>query len=148
MGKIVILDPAPVPIDFQDSILKYTDIVKPNETELGILTGADISAEDFESVKRAVKGLKVRGARNVVVSLGPRGAFVSVEGGEERIVPSHKVEAVDTTAAGDSFVAAMAIKYAEGNSLFESVSFANKVSAIVVTRKGAQTSIPRIEEIA
>lgn len=144
LGKMVILDPAPVPKDFPEKLYRYVDIIKPNETELGMLTGIDNTEEHLE---KAVACLKEKGVNDVIVTLGEKGVYmVDKASGAERI-PAIKVQAVDTTAAGDSFTAALAIMLAEGKSLREAVIFANHVSSIVVTRKGAQSSIPTLKEV-
>lgn len=144
LGKMVILDPAPVPKDFPEELYRYVDIIKPNETELGMLTGIDNTEEHLEE---AVACLKEKGVKDVIVTLGEKGVYmVDKATGAERI-PAIKVQAVDTTAAGDSFTAALAIMLAEEKSLREAVIFANHVSSIVVTRKGAQSSIPTLKEV-
>ena len=143
-NKKVILDPAPVPKEFPEEFYRYIDLIKPNETELGMLTGIENAEQHLEE---AVEVLRKKGVKDVLVTLGEKGVYLDeYEKGVIRI-PSHKVQAVDTTAAGDSFTAALAIMMAEGKSLQEAAEFANSVSAIVVTRKGAQCSIPTLEEV-
>lgn len=144
LGKTVILDPAPVPEHFPEELYEYVDIVKPNETELGMLTGI---AEAQKHLTEAAQVLKARGAKNVLVTLGGDGVYINPESGEEIRIPACKVKAVDTTAAGDSFTAALAAMLLNGESLEAAAEFANRVSAIVVTRKGAQSSIPTIDEV-
>ncbi|MCD7745180.1 MAG: ribokinase [Lachnospiraceae bacterium] len=144
LGKTVILDPAPVPKEFPEELYQYVDVIKPNETELGMLTGiSDVEMHLTE----ATAVLRQKGVKNVLVTLGGDGVFIdSAELGACRI-PAHKVTAVDTTAAGDSFTAGLAAKLLEGKNLKEAAEFANYVSAIVVTRPGAQSSIPTLEEV-
>lgn len=144
LGKTVILDPAPVPEHFPEELYEYVDIVKPNETELGMLTGI---AEAQKHLTEATQVLKARGVKNVLVTLGGDGVYINPESGEEIRIPACKVKAVDTTAAGDSFTAALAAMLLNGESLEAAAEFANRVSAIVVTRKGAQSSIPTIDEV-
>ena len=144
LGKTVILDPAPVPEHFPEELYEYVDIVKPNETELGMLTGI---AEAQKHLTEAAQVLKARGVKNVLVTLGGDGVYINPESGEEILIPACKVKAVDTTAAGDSFTAALAAMLLNGESLEAAAEFANRVSAIVVTRKGAQSSIPTIDEV-
>lgn len=144
LGKTVILDPAPVPEHFPEELYEYVDIVKPNETELGMLTGI---AEAQKHLTEAAQALKARGVKNVLVTLGGDGVYINPESGEEIRIPACKVKAVDTTAAGDSFTAALAAMLLNGESLEAAAEFANRVSAIVVTRKGAQYSIPTIDEV-
>lgn len=144
LGKTVILDPAPVPEHFPEELYEYVDIVKPNETELGMLTGI---AEAQKHLTEAAQVLKARGVKNVLVTLGGDGVYINPESGEEIRIPACKVKAVDTTAAGDSFTAALAAMLLNGESLEAAAEFANRVSAIVVTRKGAQSSIPTMDEV-
>lgn len=144
LGKLVILDPAPVPEHFPEELYRYVDIIKPNETELGMLTGTVVTENNLE---RAAACLRDRGVRNVIVTLGENGVYVDSEEEGKMRIPAVKVHAVDTTAAGDSFTAALAIKLSEGKNLREAVTFGNYVSSIVVTRQGAQSSIPTMEEV-
>lgn len=141
---MVILDPAPVPKVFPQELYQYVDIIKPNETELKMLTGADGSGAEL---KNAAKVLRDRGVKNVVVTLGEKGVYVEEECGKSYIIPAIKVETVDTTAAGDTFTAALALKIAQGADLRTAVGYANHASALVVTRKGAQSSIPSAAEV-
>ena len=82
-----------------------------------------------------------------IVTLGEKGVYVNSERKGILQIPAQKVEAVDTTAAGDTFTAAMAVKLAEEADIEQAVEFANRASAIAVTRKGAQASIPTREEV-
>lgn len=144
LGKTVILDPAPVPNVFPEELYQYIDIIKPNETELSRLTGLTCSEEDITA---GADMLREKGVKEVMVTLGEKGVFIKSEICGEHLIPAYKVNAVDTTAAGDSFTAALALKIAEGNSIVEAAKFANKVASVVVTRKGAQSSIPTLQEV-
>ncbi len=144
LGKTVILDPAPVPENFPDELYRYVDVLKPNETELHMLTKTD---RIETRLPEAVGFLKAKGIKNVLVTLGENGVYLDAEDTGVSKIPALKVEAVDTTAAGDSFTAAMAVILSQGKSLKEAAVFANQVSAIVVTRKGAQSSIPFLDEV-
>lgn len=146
-NKITILNPAPAK-KIDEELLKYTDIIIPNETEAELLTG--IKVNDLESAKLAANGLLEKGVKFVIVTLGSKGAAViSKEDGQ--IVKAYKVKAIDTTAAGDSFIGGLSSKLDIENLSFENllkaVKFANKVSSITVQRKGAQPSIARLEEV-
>ena len=100
----------------------------------------------LEELKEGAREFLKKGVKHVIASLGEDGClFVSEE--EEKFFQSNKVKAVDTTAAGDSFTAAFALALSEGKSCDEAIRFGQKVSAIVVTRKGAQTSMPTWEEV-
>ncbi len=144
MGKFVILDPAPAVPDLPDEIYQYVNLIKPNETELCILTGTSIEDTDYRS---KIDMLRARGASDILVSLGEDGVLVSMKNKEDTLIPSHKVQAVDTTAAGDSFVAGLSVKLAEGCDIREAIAYAQKVAAVAVTREGAQSSIPSPEEV-
>lgn len=143
-GKTIILNPAPAPDSISDEILSKIDYFTPNETEL-----AKISGKDVTSIEEAIEASKVllgKGVKNIIATLGENGA-VLVNESEIKHFETNKVNAIDTTAAGDSFNGAVAVYLSEGHSIDEAIKFANKVSAIAVTRKGAQTSIPSRDEI-
>ena len=144
LGKTVILDPAPVPEHFPEELYQYVDIIKPNESELSRLTGI---ADAQNHLEEAVQIVKDHGVKNVLVTLGGDGVYLDTENESPVHIPSKKVEVVDTTAAGDSFTAALAAMLLEGKTLKEAAEFANQVSAIVVTREGAQDSIPTLQEV-
>lgn len=142
-GKITILDPAPAPESIPDKVLKAVDYLTPNETELEHLT--NIPANSIEAIKRGAKILLEKGVGNVLVTMGANGSLlVNSEG--IRHFPSPKVNAVDSTAAGDTFNAAFAVSLSEGNSVEDSISFASHAAALSVCKKGAQISIPTRKE--
>lgn len=142
-GVRVILNPAPAqPLD--DDLLRCVSILTPNETEAELLTGVSVRGPGEASQAAAV--LRNRGVRAVLVTLGPAGTFVSSPEGQYH-VPSFKVEAVDTTAAGDVFNGALAVGLSEGMPLRQAVRFANAAAALSVTRLGAQPSAPFRKEI-
>ena len=142
-GKTVVLDPAPARNDLPDELWAQVDITKPNETELALLTGLPTGTE--EEVVTAAKALIAKGVKNVLVTLGGDGTMhVSADKVEK--FPAYKVKAVDTTAAGDCFLAAFMSRF-DGTNFAEAIDFGAKASAIAVTRQGAQTSIPTVEEV-
>ena len=141
-GKIVILDPAPAKAGLPAELFSYVDIIKPNETELAILTGMDASTKVEDMVKAFRKLYK----GTIVVSMGEKGALIDVGEHSSRL-PVRKTTVVDTTAAGDSFVAGMALKLVENKSLEEAIGYAQKLASIVVSRSGAQSSIPTVKEV-
>lgn len=143
-GKCMILDPAPARADLPDELFSLIDIMKPNETELRILTG--MRTDTDEDIRKAAAVLLEKGVSKVVVTLGDRGAVLADHEGV-RFFEGQKVVPVDTTAAGDTFTAALVNGLAEDMTMDEAIYFANKVSSIVVTRAGAQTSIPDKEEV-
>ena len=143
-NKIVVLDPAPARSDLPAELFSYVDIVKPNETELEILSGRSVNSD--EEVVVAARELLARGVKNVIVTLGGKGSLL-VNNEVAKKFAALDVEVVDTTAAGDSFTAAVISSLANDKSLEESIGYGHLVSSIVVTRKGAQSSIPSVEEI-
>lgn len=144
LGKTVILNPAPAPDGIPTEILAMVDYLTPNETELLKLT--DQKEMSMEGIRAGAQKLLSLGVKNVLVTLGDKGAFMVNQDGEH-LYPTRKVEAVDTTAAGDCFNGALAVGLAEGMSQAEAIHFANTASSIAVTRKGAQSSIPTREEV-
>lgn len=144
MGKTVILDPAPAVSDLPDHFWQGIDYIKPNETELSILTGS--KPETYEDLVEAAKRMQRKGVKNVVVTLGEKGCML-VQQDNVQLFPAFKVTAVDTTAAGDSFTAAFALALSQGQSCEDAILLGQKVSSISVTRKGAQTSIPTMDEV-
>ena len=143
-GKTVIVDPAPAVRDIPEHFWKGIDYIKPNETELAILTG--VRPKTREELVKAARMMIKKGVKNVIVTLGGDGCMFVTENTEE-LFTSYKVKAVDTTAAGDSFTAAFAFALSQGKSYKEAITLGQKVSSIAVTRKGAQTSIPTMEEV-
>ena len=141
--KKVILNPAPAH-PLSPSLLKHLYMITPNETEAEMISGVKIT--DRESAVKAACILSEMGVENVIITLGSKGALVY--GAEEAdFVPALKVEAVDTTAAGDVFNGALTVALSEGRSQLEAVRFACKASAISVTRVGAQSSVPYRSEV-
>lgn len=144
MGKTVILDPAPAVPDLPETLLKYIDVIKPNETELSVLSGMPVT--NLEEAAAAAKKLLKKGVGKVIVTMGADGSLLATED-EIRHFPSEKVKAIDTTAAGDSFIAAFVVAITGGKSCEEAIVYGNRISAVTVTRKGAQTSIPDKTEV-
>lgn len=142
-GTQVMLDPAP-PVVLSRELLSGIDVLTPNEHEASFLTGRRVV--DVESAKLAASDLLAAGARAVVIKLGASG-LVYAEGGRFGSIPGYRVEAVDTTAAGDAFAGGLAVALCEGKSLEEACRFANAVGALAVTRKGAQPSMPERGEV-
>jgi len=139
----VVLNPAPARV-LSDELLALVDIITPNETEAEKLTG--IRVENDDDAARAAKALHQKGISTVIITLGSRGVWASVEG-EGRRVPGFKVKAVDTIAAGDTFNGALVTALLEGEPLDTAIRFAHAAAAIAVTRPGAQPSVPWRNEI-
>ena len=138
----VVLNPAPAKV-LSDELLSHIDMITPNQTEAELLTG--IAVNTPEDAQKAASILHQKGVKQVVITMGRQGAYIS-EQGEEHVVSGFTVTAVDTTAAGDTFNGALLVKLAEGETLSQAASFANAAAALSVTRKGAQTSIPSRSE--
>jgi len=138
-----ILNPAPA-IDLSSLIYKKTDLIVPNETETALLT--NVNPIDIVHVALAVKKFYEFGVKKVVISLGKRG-LIFAEGQNITELPANKIKAIDTTAAGDTIVGAIAAKLSMGESLQKACEFAKKAAEITITRKGASNSIPYLNEI-
>jgi ribokinase len=139
----IILNPAParaLPV----SLLRKVTVITPNETEAECLTGVKVTG--WSRAAEAARVLQSRGVKTVIITLGAKGAFVA-EGDRTYRVPSLPVKAIDTTAAGDVFTGALAVKIGEGQPLAVAVRFACAAAALSVTRAGAQPSIPHRREI-
>lgn len=144
LGKFIILNPAPAPDNIPDEIYDCLDIITPNETELEKLSGCDSGT--IEGVKNGCDILLNKGIKNVLVTLGSKGAML-VNKNESALFTPPDIKVLDTTAAGDTFNAAFAVMLAEGKSYHEAIDFANIAAAISVSRKGAQASIPSRQEV-
>ncbi|STQ76218.1 ribokinase [Grimontia hollisae] len=142
-GTKVILNPAPAR-ELPESLLACIDIITPNETEAEVLTG--VKVDDDASARAAADVLHGKGIDTVMITLGAKGVYVS-QNGEGHIVPGFRVEATDTTAAGDTFNGAFVTGLMESMPLESAIKFAHAAAAISVTRFGAQTSIPTREEV-
>lgn len=142
-GAYLVLNPAPVfPLD--PDILANIDIITPNEKEASILAG--IAVTDKNSASKAAQIIHALGPKIVIITLGSKGAFLST-GDEAIIIPSYPVVAVDTTAAGDVFNGALVAAIAQGENIMNAVRQGCKASAISVTKRGAQVSIPTLIEL-
>ncbi|HED1413777.1 TPA: ribokinase [Enterobacter hormaechei subsp. steigerwaltii] len=139
----VLLNPAPARV-LSDELLALVDIITPNETEAEKLTG--IRVENDDDAARAALALHEKGIGTVIITLGSRGVWASVNG-EGRRVPGFKVKAIDTIAAGDTFNGALVTALLEGKAMDDAIRFAHAAAAIAVTRKGAQPSVPWRKEI-
>lgn len=143
-GKRVILDPAPAKADLPEEFFRGFDIVKPNETEIQTLVGKKMRTKG--DLIEGARELLNKGIEKVIITLGGDGSMMVTKDSYEEFC-AQKVVPVDTTAAGDSFTAAFAVALGNGFSYSEAIEFGNRVSGIVVTKKGAQTSIPTMEEV-
>lgn len=139
-----ILNPAPAQ-HLSDEILSMVDIITPNESETNILIG--LEPYDDNTTKNAARCLIEKVNESAIITLGSKGVYVLSKSGENEFVPTSKVNAIDTTAAGDTFNGYLAAEIASGKNLIEAITLANKAAAISVTKKGAQPSIPFINDI-
>lgn len=146
-GVRVILDPAPVPPSgVPEEILKLVDILTPNETEAAALTGSKTAKVTPGTAQAMAAELAAVSGATVVLKLGARGSLIYRDG-NATFVPAPKVEAVDTTAAGDVFNGGLAVGLSEGLSIADACWFATRAAAVSVTRKGAQLSAPSRQEV-
>lgn len=130
----VIINPAPAE-NFNKALIKYADVITPNEHEAKTIFG-----DDWE------KGMGELGVKRAVVTLGSKGAAV-YEDGSVRYISAIKTKVVDTTGAGDCFTAALSVKLLQGATLFEAAEFANKAAAVAVARRFAVNAMPKLEEL-
>lgn len=142
-GVQVILNPAPVNM-LTPELLGCVSIMTPNKTEAAMISGVNVT--DLDGAAEAGRVIHQMGVKSVVVTMGAMGSVI-YDKGEVTVVPAQKVEAVDSTAAGDVFNGALAVSLSEGNSLPDAVRFASRAAAISVTRLGAQPSIPYRNEL-
>lgn len=143
LGKNVILNPAPAR-DLPAEMLRHVYVLIPNETELEILSGMPTSTK--QEIVDAARHLNSLGTQRVIVTMGDRGSYLISETLHTHI-PAYPVRAVDTTAAGDAYVAAFAVGKTQGMSDVEAAKFASKAAAITVTREGAQPSLPTRDDV-
>ena len=144
-GKITILNPAPARTDIPEELLQLTDIITPNETEAQSITGIEVT--DEVSMKESAKYFHNLGVKGVIITLGNIGSYVSYREISE-LVPAFKVKAVDTTAAGDTFLGALASELKPDlSNIKESVIYASKSSSFTVQKLGAFPSIPKREVV-
>ncbi|MCD6419119.1 MAG: ribokinase [Synergistetes bacterium] len=140
---IIVLNPAPA-FKVSSKMLEGVDVVTPNRSEAEIIT--DTKIKDTSDLEIAANRLLSMGVKNVVFTLGADGAAIVNRNGM-KIVPSFKVNAVDTTGAGDAFNGALGVALGEGFPIVKAVRFANAAAAISVTRIGTAPSMPTREEL-
>lgn len=142
-GVPVLLNPAPANKDLDIDYVAKVDFFTPNETELGAITG--LPTGSIEEIKVAGKSLIDKGVKNLLVTLGSQGVFwMSDEAAT--LVKAVKVDAVDSTGAGDAFTGAFSHFFAEGESVTEAIQHANEYAAVTVTRRGTQKSYPKMAD--
>lgn len=150
----VLFNPAPPNPRSKDSdVLSQVDYLTPNQTEASEITGVEVARMASESGQlEAMRRLRDSGARSIAITLGEQGCLVFDDRSMEKVNESIRIETpnvtpVDTTAAGDSFNAALAVALCEGQPFAKACEWANQVAAVTVTRRGAQDSLPLREEL-
>jgi ribokinase len=144
LGKTVILNPAPATGPLPAEWFAWIDYLIPNESEASALTGLPV--DSTASADAAASALLAAGVSKVIVTLGEQGALFASKTRSEHF-PAPKVQPVDTTAAGDTFVGGFAAALADGKSESEAIRFGQVAAALSVTRSGAQPSIPTFAEV-
>ena len=146
LDKFVILNPAPAPASgaLTDGLLRQVNLLVPNDVEAAQLTG--LSCGSVEEGVRAAQALRARGVREVIVTLGERGVVHASATGA-RHYAAYPTQAVDTTAAGDTFIGALAASLARGEQLERAIAMGQLAASIAVSRIGAQSSIPQRSEV-
>lgn len=150
LGKKIIFNPAPAPLAAPNEVGAKTGhqlgdlldalyIITPNQSEAELLTGIEVNNET--SARKAAALLQSQGAQSVIITMGAKGAFVLTEN-YQGLIRAPEVNAIDTTAAGDTFNGALAVALCDGIDLPKAVEFANKAAAFSVTKMGAQGSAP------
>lgn len=145
LNKITLLNPAPA-LKTPNEILKKVDYLVLNETELSFFVDSNKTLEELDEIISAARMLQKRGTNIVVVTLGSRGAITITQDNVIR-TEGIKVNAVDTTAAGDCFIGALAVQLNNDASLEAALDFANRVAAISVQRFGGSRSLPTLREV-
>ena len=143
LNKYTILNPAPA-VKLDDEIIKNVDLLTPNETELEIISGVRIETE--EDIQKAAQIMIEKGVKELIVTLGSKGSlYINKE--KSMFKKAYKVEAVDTTAAGDSYTGALAVALSQDKNIEDAMDFASKVGALSVLKEGAQSSLPTLEDV-
>ena len=143
LGKYTILNPAPA-VKLEDDIIANVDLLTPNETELEILSGVEIETE--EDIQKAAQVMIDKGVKELIVTLGSKGSlYINKE--KSMFKKAYKVNAIDTTAAGDSYTGALAVAFANNKNVEEAMDFASKVGALSVQKEGAQSSLPTLNDV-
>ena len=143
LNKYTILNPAPA-VKLDDEIIGHVDLLTPNETELEIIS--EIKIENEDDINKAAKKMIEKGVKELIVTLGSKGSlYINEE--KSFFKPAYTVEAVDTTAAGDSFTGALAVSLSNNKTMEEAMDFASKVGALSVMKEGAQSSLPTLKDV-
>lgn len=142
LGKTVVLNPAPA-ASLPAGALELVDYLIPNEIEAAMLAGVSPDGADVQALAAALQKL---GSDNVIITLGSKGVHAALYGGDFTF-PAEVVQAVDTTAAGDTFIGGFVAGLASGMDEAEAIQQGQRAAAWSVTKPGAQTSIPHLHEL-
>ena len=142
LGKTVVLNPAPA-ASLPEGVLELVDYLIPNEIEAAMLAGVSPEGADVKALAAALQKL---GSDNVIITLGSKGVHAALYGGDYTF-PAEAVKAVDTTAAGDTFIGGFVAGLASGMDEAEAIGQGQRAAAWSVTKPGAQTSIPHLHEL-
>ncbi|MDB5768277.1 MAG: rbsK2 [Collimonas fungivorans] len=146
LGKTVVLNPAPAQA-LPAALLAQVDYLIPNEIEAAMLAGLNAASLDNDAaIEAAVAKLRAAGSSNVLVTLGEKGVYAALSSGSVHFA-AQPTKAVDTTAAGDTFIGGFVAALAEGRSEADAIAFGQRAAALSVARVGAQTSIPYRSEL-
>lgn len=144
-GAKTILNPSPVQT-VPEELLKLTDVLIVNETELGFLNEKNIPEEaPVAEIIAACRRIRENRNQTIIVTLGSRGVVVVEE--EAAVIESYKVEAIDTVGAGDCFAGVVAARLLNGDNLCDCARLGNKAASVCVTRRGAAPSMPYAHEL-
>ncbi|CAK7085070.1 ribokinase [Tissierella sp. P1] len=143
LGKTTILNPAPA-YELDDEIIQNVDILIPNEHELERISKIKITDQD--SILKAANILLQKGIKQIIVTLGGKGVlYIDING--YKFFEAYKVNVVDTTAAGDSFIGGFVSSYIENGNIEKSIEIGQKTAALAIQKVGAQSSLPTKEEV-
>ncbi|MGF6546509.1 ribokinase [Paraburkholderia youngii] len=142
-GTPVLLNPAPAQA-LPDALYEQTSFLILNESEAALLT--DVAVDSPASAREAATRLRAKGVETVIVTLGAEGVWYATTE-EEGHLPAPRVDAIDSTAAGDTFVGGFAAERVRGASIRDAIEFGQRAAALSVTRQGAQASIPTQAEV-
>jgi ribokinase len=142
LNKTTILNPAPAQ-KISDTMISMTDILVPNEHELSRLTG--LSCGSAQDIAEAARVLQNQGVKSIIVTMGKEGAML-FDKEYRRVFPSFKVNAIDTTAAGDSFLGGFAASFIKNRDIAQAITYGQMVASYSIQHKGAQSSMPSLEQ--
>jgi ribokinase len=144
LNKTTILNPAPVNV-LSENMIGLTDVLIPNEYELSRIT--EMPCRSIEEIYKAVRELVNRGAKTVIATLGKEGVLFA-DKDNEKLYPAFRVNAIDTTAAGDSFIGGFAASYGRDKNMEKAIIYGQLAASYSVQHKGAQSSMPDLEQLS